>query len=217
MISKLFATPIYRANLDDERLRAELEKAILARQTSQHEHPSSPQGKFHNVFESRFNFLQEVSNPAIRQLSIQIDAHLNALLAVVTGSQPKDIDMKSLGCESWFHITTDSGYFQPHNHPNASWSVVYCVNNGLAEDVGAADQSGHLIFIDPRHSSMFLDQYARKLHRDISFDGAKYFLAGGDIVIFPSYLQHYVSPYYGDAKRITVAANFWAKHRNEPS
>ena len=217
MISKLFATPIYHANLEDERLRAELEKAVLERQTPKYQHRSPPQGKFHGVFESRFNFLQEVSNPAIRQLSIQIDAHLNALLAVVTGSQPEDIDMKTLGCESWFHITTDGGYFQPHNHPNASWSVVYCVNNGFTGDLAAADQSGHLIFNDPRHSSMFLDQYARKLHRDISFDGAKYFLAGGDIVIFPSYLQHYVSPYYGHAKLITVAANFWAKHRNEPS
>ena len=217
MISKLFATPIYHANLDDEHLRSELEKVILARQTSQYEHPSPPQGKFRGVFESRFDFLREVSDPAIKQLSIQIDAHLNALLALVTGSQPEDINMKELGCESWFHITSDSGYFQPHNHPNASWSVVYCVHNGLSKDVAKDRQSGHLIFMDPRQSSMFLDQHARKLHRDISFDGAKYFLAGGDIMIFPSYLQHYVSPYYGDAKRITVAANFWAKHRNELS
>lgn len=215
MINKFFATPIYQANLEDEQLRTQLERAISARQTSQHEHPRPPQGKFHGVFESRFKFLQEVSEPAIRQLSVQIDAHLNALLAVVTGSQPQDIDMKSLGCESWFHITTDSGYFQPHHHPNASWSVVYCVNNGLSDDVTLENQSGHLIFMDPRQSSMFLDQYARKLHRDISFDGAKYFLNDGDIVIFPSYLQHYVSPYYGTGQRITVAANFWGNHRNE--
>ena len=73
---------------------------------------------------------------------------------------------------------------------------------------------GHLIFIDPRQASMFLDEYGRRLHRDISFDGVKYFLADGDIVIFPSYLHHYVSPYYGDSDRITVAANFWGKHRN---
>jgi len=215
MISKLFATPIYQANLEDEKLRAELEKSILARQTSQHEHPNPPQGKFHGVFESRFKFLQEVSDPAIRQLSIQIDAHLNALLAVVTGSEPHDIDMKSLGCESWFHITTDGGYFQPHHHPNASWSVVYCVNSGHSLDTDAQNHSGHLVFMDPRQSSMFLDEFARKLHRDISFNGVKYFLNDGDIIIFPSYLQHYVSPYYGKSNRITVAANFWGQHRDE--
>ena len=184
MISKLFATPIYQANLEDEKLRAELEKSILARQTSQHEHPNPPQGKFHGVFESRFKFLQEVSDPAIRQLSIQIDAHLNALLAVVTGSDPHDIDMKSLGIESWFHITTDGGYFQPHHHPNASWSVVYCVNSGHRHDTDAQNGSGHFSFHGPRQSSMFLDEFARNLHRDISFNGVKYFLNDGDIVIF---------------------------------
>ena len=61
---------------------------------------------------------------------------------------------------------------------------------------------------------MFLDEFARNLHRDISFNGVKYFLNDGDIVIFPSYLQHYVSPYYGKSNRITVAANFWGQHRD---
>ena len=96
---------------------------------------------------------------------------------------------------------------------NASWSVVLR-RQRLFWPRSEFEESGHLIFIDPRQASMFLDEYGRRLHRDISFDGVKYFLADGDIVIFPSYLHHYVSPYYGDSDRITVAANFWGKHRN---
>lgn len=215
MIHKLFATPIYHENLNDENLRLALVKKVESSQSSRYEHPNPPQGNFPGVFESRFDFLTEVSDPAIRQLSIQIDAHLNALIAVLTGAKPEEIDMKGLGSESWFHVTTDGGYFQPHHHPNATWSVVYCVDSGLQNNLDPQDGSGHLVFMDPRSVSMFLDQHSRKLHRDISFDGVKYLLSDGDIVIFPSYLQHYVSPYRGRSNRITIAANFWGRHRGD--
>ena len=139
--------------LCDEILRKSLIRAIRSRNNDKYRHTDPPQGEFKNLFESRFDFLQEVSEPSIKQLSIQIDAHLNAFLAVVTGSEPQDIDMKSLGCESWFHITTHGGYFQPHHHPNASWSVVYCVDNGFSGHAFEFEESGHLIFIDPRNFS----------------------------------------------------------------
>ena len=61
---------------------------------------------------------------------------------------------------------------------------MYCVDNGFSGHASEFEESGHLIFIDPRQASMFLDEYGRRLHRDISFDGVKYFLADGDIVIF---------------------------------
>ena len=215
MIHKLFATPIYHQNLNDENLRRAIEAKVCSSQRVEYQHPNPPQGEFRGVFESRFNFLSETSDPAIRQLAVQIDAHLNALIAVLTGAKPEEIDMRKLGCESWFHVTTEGGYFQPHHHPNATWSVVYCVSSGLPKGIENEAGSGHLIFMDPRSASMFLDEHSRKLHRDISFDGVKYLLADGDIVIFPSYLQHYVSPYHGGSKRITIAANFWGPHRSD--
>ena len=71
-------------------------------------------------------------------------------------------------------------------------------------------QAGDLVLTDPRvAASMHLDSLNRRLHRDIAFDGAKYRLAAGDLMFFPSYLQHFVEPYVGNEPRITVAANFW--------
>ena len=86
MIQKLFSTPIYHNNVDDEILRKSLIRAIRSRNNDKYRHTDPPQGEFKNLFESRFDFLQEVSEPSIKQLSIQIDAHLNAFLEVVTGS-----------------------------------------------------------------------------------------------------------------------------------
>ena len=44
-------------------------------------------------------------------------------------------DMAALGrmlisSDSWFHVTRRGGFFALHNHPNASWSGVYCVDPG---------------------------------------------------------------------------------------
>ena len=140
-----------------------------------------------------------------------LSTHLQAFLAVVLEAEPGAIPMARLKSHSWFHITSTGGYFRAHNHPNASWSLVYCVDNGHEARGSEEEQSGHLVFSDPRFgAAMYLDRFNRRQHRDVSFDGAKYFLQHDDLLIFPSFVQHQVEPYCGNSQRITVAANFWA-------
>jgi len=211
MIRKLFATPLYHANLDDAKLRRRVKTLILGRQNESHRHRRPPQGPHARVFESRFDFLDGTDATAIETLRSVLLTHLQAFLAVVQERPPDDVGMEHIRFHSWFHITAAGGYFQPHNHPNASWSLVYCVDNGHESRCPEEVQSGFLVFTDPRSTaSMYLDRFNRRQHRDVSFDGVKYFLQNNDLVIFPSYVKHHVTPYYGTAKRITVAANFWA-------
>ena len=211
MIRKLFATPVYHTNLDDGKLRCRLRKLILGRQNESHRHRQPPQGRHPQVFESRFDFLDSPDNDVLAALRAVLLAHLQAFLAVVQEMKPEAVEMERIKHHSWFHITSAGGYFQPHNHPNASWSLVYCVDNGHESPCSEADQSGCLVFADPRSTaSMYLDRFNRRQHRDVSFDGARYFLQNDDLLIFPAFVKHHVTPYYGDNRRITVAANFWA-------
>ena len=211
MIRKLFATPVYHTNLNDDKLRRSVKKLILGRQNEIHRHRQPPQGRHPGVFESRFDFLDSPDNDAIATLRSVLLAHLQALLAVVQGLEPEEVGMEQVKFHSWFHITSRGGFFQPHNHPNASWSLVYCVDNGHETPCSEEEQSGCLVFADPRSTaSMYLDRFNRRQHRDVSFDGAKYFLQNDDLLIFPSFVKHHVTPYYGNDQRITVAANFWA-------
>ena len=210
MIRKLFATPIYTANLDDAALSRALRALILSRRTEQHRHPAPPQGRTPGVFESRFDFLDDGSVEAIAALRRSMLTHLQAFLAVASDMEVDEVPMDRVRSHSWFHITESGGQFQPHNHPNASWSAVYCVDPGQEGESTADGRSGGLVFNDPRvAAAMHLDSLNRRLHRDLSFEGAKYHLAAGDLAIFPSYLQHFVEPYAGREPRITVAANFW--------
>ena len=210
MIRRLFATPIYAANLGDPALSKALREVILSRCTEQYRHPAPPQGRKPGVFESRFDFLDDHRVEAIRALRQAILTHLQAFLAVVSGVKADEVPMDQMHYHCWFHITESGGQFQPHNHPNASWSAVYCVDPGCSQDSTVGGQTGQLVFNDPRvAAAMHLDSLNRRLHRDLAFDGAKYQLAAGDLTIFPSFLQHFVEPYVGETPRITVAANFW--------
>ena len=211
MIRKLFATPVYHANLDDDRLRRSVVELILGWQNDTHRHPQPPQGRHRGVFESRFDFLDNADNAVIAALRSVLLTHLQAFLAVIQEVRPEQVGMEQLRCHSWFHITSNGGYFQPHNHPNASWSLVWCADNGHEAPCPEEEQSGCLVLTDPRSTaSMYLDRFNRRQHRDVSFDGARYFLENNDLLIFPSFVKHHVTPYYGNHRRITVAANFWA-------
>ena len=212
MIKKLFATPIYSANLGDDALCRALRQVILARCTEPNRHPAPPQGRKPNVFESRFDFLDDGGNQPIRALRTSILTHLQAFLAVALSVGPDEVPMEQVAFHSWFHVTESGGQFQPHNHPNASWSAVMCVDPGHAQESLTDGLAGDLIFNDPRvAASMHMDQLNRQLHRDLAFDGARYRLRAGDFTIFPSYLQHFVETFVGERPRITVAANFWTK------
>ena len=210
MIQRLFATPIYRTNLNDDELRRSVRALILGRRNDAHRHPQPPQGRHPGVFESRFDFLDGADN-VVKALRTVLFTHLQAFLAVVLETEPEAVAMERIRSHSWFHITSTGGYFRAHNHPNASWSLVYCVDNGHEAGDPEEERSGHLVLSDPRFgAAMYLDRFNRRQHRDVSFDGAKYFLQHDELVIFPSFVQHQVEPYCGDSQRITVAANFWA-------
>ena len=124
-----------------------------------------------------------------------------------------DEDLKSLNFNNhcWFHIYRNGGYFQTHNHPNASWSVIYCVDPG-DETPENESMSGHIMFTAPRHVNAYLDPANNGMRRDMSFNAIRLRLKPAELLIFPSYLYHTVEPYIGQSPRITIAANFWFGH-----
>ena len=205
-LNQLWATPFYRATSAVERSDS-LRDYILANEKESARKSDSPQRAHPGVFESKFDFL-DWQSPAPRELKQFLYGHL---AGVVRHANELDDDaMRKLRfhSHSWFHITHSGGYFQNHNHPLASWSLIYCVDPG---DEDAPDfEAGHVVFQDPRATaSMYLDTANRTLSREFSFDAVRLRPSKGDVLIFPSYIQHAVEPYRGLTPRISVAANFW--------
>jgi uncharacterized protein (TIGR02466 family) len=203
----LFSTPLYNVSTEERVLAADITRICLEHETEEFRKPVSPQGRIPGVFESKFDFLNWDLAP-VADLRRLITGHLSAVTAVVGDTQPEETQKYPFHYHAWFHVTRNGGYFRPHSHPLASWSAVFCADPG--DTSGDGHNEGHLVVYDPRHNvSMYLDRSNRDMRREFSFASLKFKLSYGDLMIFPSYLMHFVEPYTGEKPRVTVAANFW--------
>jgi uncharacterized protein (TIGR02466 family) len=107
---------------------------------------------------------------------------------------------------AWANINTHGSYNRVHNHPNATWSGVYYVANGELED--GWPENGKLELVDPR---VGIDM----IHLEGTFMGGRTLIdpKPGLMIMFPSWLQHFVHPFYGEGERISIAFNIQASTR----
>jgi uncharacterized protein (TIGR02466 family) len=100
----------------------------------------------------------------------------------------------------WINVNGTGDYNIPHYHPGHTWSGVYYVRTGSA----APDRprSGHIEFIDPR-TRCDVGPKTGVAHSSSIWIAP----ADGMLLIFPSYLEHHVHPYFGTGERVTLAFN----------
>ena len=203
----IFATPIFRATTGSSELADMLTVFLLSKENSSTRNPDSPQQIHKNLFESRFD-LFHWHDPEIESLKQVVYGGLMQYVKDINGCDDQALANLSFNHESWFHITRKGGYFQPHTHPLASVSLIYCVDPG-DEEMQDENEAGYLVLSDPRHNaSMYLDPANHNMTRDYTFNTVRFRLKKDELLIFPSYLQHHVEPYMGETPRITIAANF---------
>jgi uncharacterized protein (TIGR02466 family) len=102
---------------------------------------------------------------------------------------------------AWASICRAGAYHAPHVHPDSAWSGVYYVDPG---DAATPDQplSGVLELLDPRAGVELVtapgDPYGEPFRIRPE---------AGLMVVFPSWLHHWVHPYVGAAPRIAISFN----------
>ena len=204
----MYAVPLAEAQLSRcESLNRDLEVLFLAREDDEHRNPTPSHIPQQELFESRFN-LFHWPEPCVRELrTFMLDAVARTVLAATTlGAQ--DLARLKLQNHTWFHVTRYAGSFVSHNHPMASWSAVYCVRAG--EPVPGRPDSGMLRLFDPRQGAHgFRDPANAQLRPAFALGPLNLRLVAGQVIVFPSYLYHEVTPFYGHDLRITVATNCW--------
>lgn len=100
----------------------------------------------------------------------------------------------------WININPKGSFNRPHIHPNATFSGVYYVR--------CKKNSGNLVFRHPSVAQQILlkeetvDEY-------VGFNAATWTVIPeeGRLLIFPSWLEHYVEPNQDDEDRISIAIN----------
>ena len=105
-----------------------------------------------------------------------------------------------MALSGWATICRAGAYHAPHSHPDSAWSGVYYVDAGTNET--GRSLAGVLEFLDPRAGVE-----AVTAPGDPYGEPVRVRPQAGLIVIFPSWLYHWVHPYTGRAPRIAVSFN----------
>jgi uncharacterized protein (TIGR02466 family) len=101
---------------------------------------------------------------------------------------------------AWANVLRDGDYFTPHTHANSAWSGALYLDVG---DAGA-EHGGLLCFRDPRAGA------AMVIAESNAFDSActvRIAPKSGELIAFPAWLVHWVTPYRGARPRISIAFN----------
>lgn len=100
----------------------------------------------------------------------------------------------------WFNINNKKDFNYPHTHTSSIFSAVYYVK--------CNEDSGRIIFNRPDQSFHYVPPSEENSYRWSEF----YFTPKeGLLVIFPSYVEHYVEPSNSFEDRISIALNFEQK------
>jgi uncharacterized protein (TIGR02466 family) len=193
-----FATPIVRRQWPGAaEVNEGLKKAIFEREKSEPSSGRSVVGGWH----SRDDLL-DWPYPEIRTLSGWIGAAIQEMTQFarpdIGQSGPVQIDLDG---GAWANVLRSGAYHKIHNHPDCDWSGVYYVATGEADPNAPAD-NGMIEFLDPRMGATSPGPGGPEAMPKLRIAPVP-----GLMLIFPSWLYHYVNAFQGKGERISIAFN----------
>lgn len=209
-LSPIFAVPFAQDVLPEATsINAQLKALLLTReaQGARYANPTPSLKQHAGVFESDFD-LFTWPETCVQQLRQFAWATLGRTVRQLNDYNAEEMRRLQIFSHTWFHVTRHGGFTILHTHPMASWSGVYCVAAG--ETPEDRPESGVLRFHNPHHYSNYF-QDAGNLRQKPPYHHGTWNIRfqPGQLVLFPSWLQHEVLPFYGGDERITIAFNCW--------
>lgn len=213
-VTPMYAVPLMHCQLPShESLNADLSRLFLGLEAEGDRHRDRERRDTQvGIFESNF-YLHLRAEPCVGYLFAYVRQALLGFVQTLNGYAEAEMSNIDFDMHSWFHITRSGGFQSVHNHPNASWSAIYCVDPGDSADPA----SGTVRFHDPKTDSlMYRDPANARLQPPYLLGAWQLTHKAGQMIVFPSYLLHEVFPYTGQRPRIVVALNAWAQWRSLP-
>ena len=177
---------------DADAMNDELRELILSEERDYSSLGRSNIGGWH----SRTDFFNH-PEPVVAALTTWITWGVSQMVDATAG---QDAFKGTLSLSAWATICRAGAYHAPHCHPDSAWSGVYYVDAGT-EHIDRPI-SGMLEFLDPRSGVE-----AVTAPGDPYGEPVRIRPAAGLLVIFPSWLYHWVHPYAGCTPRIAVSFN----------
>jgi uncharacterized protein (TIGR02466 family) len=188
-----YPTPIGRFRMPNaDAVNRALREAILQRERSE------PSSDYANVggWHSRHDLL-DWPVPEVGILRGWITDAVQHMVAASVEGKPVH---GSFGILAWANVARTGHYHRVHNHPSSAWSGVYYVEVGAPDP--AQPLSGVLEICDPRPFTEMISTPGSPFGKRVIFRPEP-----GTMVLFPSWLYHFVNPVSGTGERISIAFN----------
>lgn len=190
----LFASPIFSFEVPGaEALNQALMRDIEAYRRNSEGMNRSNQHGWHSPTD--FFRRQEASFQALAR-------QINSAVAMATKQvSPKlDLSKRVYKMQGWINVNPPGAYNTPHAHPEYEWSGSYYVK---VPETPPGSRSGNIEFLDPRNGVPQMEGL-----------GSGHFVpkvrkvpTAGTLLVFPSYLRHWVYPNEQNEVRISIAFN----------
>lgn len=148
--------------------------------------------------------------PEFRALGQQIVQALIHIAGTDPATRVEGFNLQAHDIEGqgWININGQGAFNTPHDHAGFQWSGCYYV----AVPETTQGRSGQIEFLDPRGGLSGNTLPGSRVY------ATKFQVRPrpGLLVIFPSYLRHWVYPNMEDAERMSIAFNAKIVHRRRP-
>jgi len=198
-IELIFPHPFLRHTWSDSAaLNAELRRAILAEERRSVGSKKSNSGGWHSDA-GQLEFCGAAGR-TILDRAAQLTNHATTQVFQGYGHEAQSFGWT---VQAWANVNRQGNFNRVHNHPGSTWSGTYYIDTGMAE---GRHETTPLSLFDPcqaRASTFFPSTVPNFIY--IAPEP-------GLMVLFPSYIQHMVTPHKGSEIRISIAFNL----RKEP-
>ncbi len=208
----VFATPVGQFAVPDAaELNPAIEAAILEREAADLAQGGSVARSNAGGWHSRADLL-DWGVPEIDRLYDAVERAALALAAAMAHAPRLEAQVVR---QAWANVSRRGNYNKIHDHPDWHLSAVYYVEAGQS-DPDAPPQSGWIEFVDPRGAlgagdppGIDPDKPVRLPTQGGALFGNVFALPprAGGLLVFPSWLRHWVHPYAGPGARISLAFN----------
>lgn len=208
-IHSFFSVPLLEfKHPDADRLCPSLREFFLGLDQEQYRDDIVRDTQMGDLFESRFDLFYW-KQPEVQPLIRFCHTSLAQTVARLNGYDAAYMQKLKFDYHAWYHVTRSGGFQGCHNHPNASWSGIFCIDPGEPKQ---SKREGMVRFYDPRqNANYYMDEGNRNLQPPFALGGFEIQHEPGKLWLFPSYLLHEVFPYFGERPRLIVAFNAWIK------
>ncbi len=156
----------------------------------QRESSPTPQGRSNRLgWNSEKNIFKNQHFDSLKQVSVQCFIHCFKEMGV-------EVDESDFDLSAWVNMTYPGGYNVQHGHPRAYLSGCFYLDT--------PENSGRISFADPRPGAVYAPlEMAGKM----SSNAIKTQPQAGQLIIFPSWLEHSVEMNTSSENRVSIAMN----------